>query len=425
MPKKKPFLERLERDIRVGGFLAKRDLKRANIWTTLLISFVMLFTFLNLVVVSGILVGLIQGSFNQNRKYDTGDVIISPFQSKDVIEQSQEVLKIVRNQPGVVSYSYRYTAGGNVRSDYRDVPLKDQKPNSIGTVVAGIDPALEDKTTKLGSLVVEGEYLAKNDTDSILVGSDLLRKYNENEFPGFSPITNVEVGSKVLIKVGTSSKEFFVKGIIKSKVGNIRGRVFMLDSEFRKLAGRDSLNLNEIPILLDTAISPDTFKQALLDQGVGDYGKVQTFEEAVPSFLQQVQMTFALLGNVISAIGLIVAAITIFIVIFVNAITRRRFIGILKGIGISPRAILISYMWQALFYAIIGVVTGAIVVFGLLKPYFDANPINFPFSDGILVATTSGTITRAVILVIATIIAGFIPARMVIKQNTLDAILGR
>jgi len=131
------------------------------------------------------------------------------------------------------------------------------------------------------------------------------------------------------------------------------------------------------------------------------------------------------LGNAISSIGLVVAAITIFIVIFVNAITRRRYIGILKGIGISKRAIIISYILQSIFYALIGSLLGVIVVFGLLKPYFAQNPINFPFSDGILVATVSGTFTRVLILLIATVIAGYIPARMVAKRNTLDAILGR
>ena len=54
---------------KVGWYLAKRDIKRANKWTTMLIVAVMTFTFLNLVVVSGILVGLIQGSEDAQKKY--------------------------------------------------------------------------------------------------------------------------------------------------------------------------------------------------------------------------------------------------------------------------------------------------------------------------------------------------------------------
>ncbi len=131
------------------------------------------------------------------------------------------------------------------------------------------------------------------------------------------------------------------------------------------------------------------------------------------------------MGNLIGSVGLAVASITIFIVIFVNAITRRRYIGILKGIGISSRAIEISYIIQSLFYALLGMIIGSFLVFAVLQPFIAAHPINFPFSDGILVATAGGTFLRAVILGIATIIAGYIPARIVVKQNTLSAILGR
>ena len=66
-------------NVKVGWYLAQRDIKRANKWTTGLIVLVMTFTFLNLVVVSGILVGLIQGSEDAQKKYAIGDVVISPF----------------------------------------------------------------------------------------------------------------------------------------------------------------------------------------------------------------------------------------------------------------------------------------------------------------------------------------------------------
>lgn len=82
-------------------------------------------------------------------------------------------------------------------------------------------------------------------------------------------------------------------------------------------------------------------------------------------------------------------------------------------------------MMQAMIYAFLGIAIGMVLTFGLIKPFFAANPIDFPFSDGILVATPIGTIKRAIILLIATLIAGYIPARIVVRQNTLSAILGR
>jgi putative ABC transport system permease protein len=127
----------------------------------------------------------------------------------------------------------------------------------------------------------------------------------------------------------------------------------------------------------------------------------------------------------ISSIGLAVASITIFIVIFINAITRRKFIGILKGIGISGRTIEASYVFQSFFYAMCGSIIGLIILYGLLKPFITAHPINFPFSDGILVAPVNSTMIKMAILILTTIIAGYIPARMIVRRNTLDSILGR
>jgi ABC-type antimicrobial peptide transport system permease subunit len=191
------------------------------------------------------------------------------------------------------------------------------------------------------------------------------------------------------------------------------------------LAGSNLITYNEIAIKLTDGFSKSLAKEALVFSAVDTNGRVQTSEEAQPKFLQDIKKTFAILGNAISSIGLVVASITIFIVIFVNAITRRRYIGILKGIGISKRTILLSYVYQSIFYATIGSIIGVILVFGFIKPGFAANPIDFPFSDGILVATLPDTLKRVGLLLITTIIAGYIPARIVVKQNTLSAILGR
>jgi ABC-type lipoprotein release transport system permease subunit len=66
-----------------------------------------------------------------------------------------------------------------------------------------------------------------------------------------------------------------------------------------------------------------------------------------------------------------------------------------------------------------------VLIFTLIKPYFADNPLDFPFSDGILVAEPTDVALRACILLIITIFAGYFPARLVVKQKTLDAILGR
>lgn len=196
-------------------------------------------------------------------------------------------------------------------------------------------------------------------------------------------------------------------------------------AEVRTLMGRNDQNVMQIAIRLKEGSDPVAFKNLLLASGIGGKAKVQTFADAIPNGVEDIKTTFAMLGNGFSSIGLVVAAITIFIVIFINAITRRKFIGILKGIGISSEAIEISYIFQSLFYAIIGSAVGLLILYGLLVPALAARPIDFPFSDGILVAPVGETMVRIGLLVLTTVVAGYLPSRMIVRRNTLDSILGR
>ena len=144
--------------VRVGWFLALRQLRRGNRWTTLLIIFVMCLTFLNLVVVSGILVGLIAGAEEAVRQRYTSDVLVSSLTKKTYIGQSQEVIANARRLPGVENLTARYVDGATVESNYATKTRQTDLSEEAGTVAVGIDPRAEDAVTHLSDLVIEGEY---------------------------------------------------------------------------------------------------------------------------------------------------------------------------------------------------------------------------------------------------------------------------
>lgn len=414
--------------LRVGAFLVVRDVKRSSKWTTILIVAVMVLTFLNLIVVSGILIGLIEGSVEANRGQYSGDLLISTPTKKKYVERSSEIISILEKNPNILAITPRYIESGRVEANYKTRTKTTELVDMSGGLVTGINPEKEDAVTNLSDFVVEGSYLDESDYDRVLIGANMLFKYTPIDTPALQTLKNVGIGTRVRLVVGGVTREVTIKGIIRSKVGETDQRIFMLDSQLRGMIGRSDYNVDEIAVKMKPSVpleEIDTFARQLTSLGYGDVARIQTWEQAQPKFLTDIKTTFALLGNMIGSIGLVVASITIFIVIFVNAITRRRYIGILKGVGVHALSIEFSYMIQALFYAGCGMAIGSVIVFGILKPYIGANPIDFPFSDGILVATASGTATRAGILMVATMIAGYIPARLVVKQNTLDAILGR
>jgi len=384
-------------------------------------------TFLNLIAVSGILVGLIAGSERAVQEKALGDIIITPLDTEEEILQTQTIARTLDTISEVSSYSIRYQQGMQIVANYktrRDFRLE---PDVIGAQAVGIDPIAENNVTGLSENIVEGEYLDPNESGYILIGALNLDRYTA----GFADITgsleNVYPGDSVRATINGASREFTVKGIVNAKAGGVASFVYLPEKELRRFSNTVSRDADEITIrLADTKpATANTVKSVLVTQGIDSFATVRTFQEALPKFITDIKQTFNILGTFIGAVGIIVASITIFIIIFINAISRRQQIGILKGIGIDRRAIEIAYVLQSAFYALTGSILGVLVTYGFLVGYFDQNPIDFPFSDGILVAEPLGTFYRFVILFIITLFAGFVPAWIIVKQNTLNSILGR
>jgi len=411
--------------IKTGLFLGLKQIQRASLWSNALIIFVMTLTFLNLVFVSGILVGLVEGSSQGVRKGYSADVIFKTLESQSYIQQSPNIINELASLKGVKNVSSRVLSSGKIEANYRkDYNLLD-KNDSLNVTIAGIDPVKEDEITNLSKIIIEGEYLDESSSNEILIGSKLLEKYSRVVEPGATTLKNVEVGDKVRLKIEDVRKEFTVKGIVKSKVELVSSRIFMLDSQLRGILNRPNAGANEVVALLDSSTSPEEITNHFKNSEYKENAQFQTWEESQGSFFKDIQLTFSILGNVIGSIGLMVATITVFIVIFINALTRKRYIGILKGIGVDSKAIEISYVVQSFIFAFVGSGIGIFILFVYLVPFFVANPIDFPFSDGILAVTLSGTLNRVIILLIATVLAGYIPAKIITSKNTLNAILGR
>lgn len=411
--------------IRVGLLLGIRQIQRANIWTTLLIIFVMTLTFLNLIAVSGILVGLIEGAERAVRKESLGDIIITARDDEDYILETPVIERQLNAFPEINAYSVRYSGGGVLEAHYTERRDLRGERDIANVKVTGIDPAQEDDMTGLSETVIEGEYLDPDEEGYMLLGALYTEEYASNFGDIFETVSDVHPGDRVRLTSGDISKEFIVKGLIQSKVDEVSLNTYIPDREFRRLFERFNRNADQIVIRVNETGAEDTVKSSLVGAGFEDMAKIQTYEEGKPKFITDIKNTFNILGTFIGSIGIVVASITIFIIIFINALSRRRHIGILKGIGIQRQAIEFAYVIQAAFYALTGSLFGAIITYALLIPYFDNNPIKFPFSDGILVADPEGTFWRFVILFVITLVAGFFPAWLIAKQNTLNSILGR
>jgi putative ABC transport system permease protein len=413
------------RTLRIGLLLGIRQIQRASIWTNVLIVFVMALTFLNLVAVSGILVGLIAGAERAVREDSLGDIIITPKDTEDHILETERFIRELAAFPEVSAYSVRYRDAGVLEANYQERRDLEGERDIANVNVTGVDVSRELAMTGIDADIVAGEFLSPEDEGYIVLGALYTAEYAANYGDIFETVENVQVGDTVRLTSGSISKEFVVKGILQSKVDEVSLNTYLPEREFRRLFNRVDRNADQIVVRLNDPQQNTQVAQALRDSGLGEIAKIQTYEEGVPKFLTDIKNTFNVLGTFIGSVGIVVASITIFIIIFINALARRRYIGILKGIGIDRRAIEIAYVMQAGTYAVLGAAIGTLITYGVLIQYFNQNPINFPFSDGILVAEPLGTLIRFLVLFAVTLVAGYLPAYMIVRGNTLNAILGR
>lgn len=185
--------------IKVGLFLALRQLRRGSLGTTALIIFIMTLTFLNMVVVGGILVGLIEGSVVAYANQYSGGVLISQPDNKNYIENSQALLRVVRATPGVAASSPRYVRGAKILADFNKNTKLNEKPNETTAQLTGIDPVIEDAVTGLSRNVIEGGYLNSSEEGYILVGSGKLRRFSGFNDPSQRLLDNVAIGTKIRV----------------------------------------------------------------------------------------------------------------------------------------------------------------------------------------------------------------------------------
>lgn len=413
------------RELRIGLFLGLRQIQKANAWATVLIVVIVLFTFLNLVTLSGILIGIVDGATNEIRQQALSDVVITPLGDNVEIEESYKLISELKNFDEIEAFSPRYIESAVIEANYKERRDLSEDPDIIVNNIIGLNVEAEKQTTDLSTLVVEGSFLKEDEIGYVVLGKHNVDRYADEYETVFDSLKNIYPGSKVLITSGAQTREFTVKGIIASKVDMVSIGVYMTELDFRRMFNRVNHNVNQIVVKISPGYTGVVVRDRLRNAGLSELAEINDFEEVEPKFVVDVRNTFTLLGLIVGITGIIVASITIFIIIFINALSRRQQIGILKAVGITRKTIEYAYITQAFIYAAVGSTLGILITQFILVPYLLQNPIDFPFSDVSLSVSLTGMIYKGIVLTAVACIAGFVPVWIIARKNTLDSILGR
>jgi putative ABC transport system permease protein len=400
----------MKNELKLPFYLAFQSIRRGRKWTLLLTIFLMSVAFVNLIFVSALFNGIIEGSNQQVIDTLTSDIYANPKQSSEYINNKDEVVKAIEKVNGVAAVSTGFQIPARIEHNSR----------SGRWPIIAINPNEYSKVINVSKKMYKGKYLSLDDKDGIIIGRQIAGgqglELNTTSLKGLS------VGDKVKIIFDGFEKTFIVRGIFYTKFVESDSRAFISNKALINIMPNFINKATVINILTDAKKNDVEILNKIkrLDLGV----EVYLWKEAA-GLMRSVSSSFSSINVIMTLVGVIIASVTTFIVIYVDIINRRRQIGILRAIGIKPYIIVSSYVIMAAVYIVMGIVLGSIIYICALVPYFIAHPFVLPLTDAVLKLTWVEYIARAEIVIWVAIFSGLIPALIVTRTKMLDAIIGK
>ena len=189
-------------------------------------------------------------------------------------------------------------------------------------------------------------------------------------------------------------------------------------SDMELVEGKPLDYADYITVKAKPGYSEKFIKDELQQYGVSE--KVQTTGDLLSKVMGRALQSFAIINMVSLIVGVIITTVVLFIVITIKTINSRRQIGILKAIGVDKEVIMHNYGFQVIIMAVIGIFFG-IILTSLIAVYLNANPVVTPEWSATLYLTPLDYITNSLILFLASLVAGYVPAYQVSREDIQTA----
>jgi putative ABC transport system permease protein len=383
---------------------------RGSKWKLFLIVFLMAAAFINLIFVTALFSGIINMFNNQTINTYTGNVMILPKDSEKKISSVDTKIKDVEAISEVKAATAQVVVPGT---------LEHNNISGSWTVLA-MDPEKDKKVTNISTKIISGGYLDQNDKNGVIIGRQIAGG-DGVEMDAFS-LKGVEVGDKIELTSGEIKKEYTLRGIFYTKYIYADQQAYITKASLDELMPgfyKDSATR----ILVKTEKgNEDKVIQQLKDIGIEE--SIYSWEDA-SGMMKSVTGSFTSINVLLSIVGVLIAAFTIFIVVYIDIADKKQQIGILRAIGIKPYIIDGMYIMQTVVYSCFGVILGTVIFLGGLVTYFNHYPFVLPIGDASLSVNYADLFLRAETIIFVAIGAGLIPAIMVTRMKLLDAIWGK
>jgi putative ABC transport system permease protein len=398
--------------LRVAGFLGVRSIARGNRGITVLTVIMMAVIYAELLFVPA----LIQGATNRIeldlRSYMTSSITVSPAGTDLTIPDPGVLVARARANPQVASVTATVLAGSQISHANR----------TNSWPVIAVDPASYSRTFETARTMIAGSFLSPGATDQIVLGVGIAGDSMSQTSTYDLSLQSVHVGDRVTVTMlGGTTHVFTVHGIYETDLSQANTRAFIstatADALVPALTGRVSA------VYVKTREVGQ--EQAVIDRLRRSAPNVEYQSwQTLSAMVKDVTGSFTIIKSILNAVSLVVAAIAVFIVTYVDLVNRRRTIGIERAVGISGPAITLSYLLKAAIFAVVGVGIGIGLFYGAAIPAVQHHPFEFPVGPVTLSVTGAEIRRDAAILVVVAIIGALLPSWRTMRTRLLDAIWG-
>ncbi len=400
------------KNFKLSLFLALKTMLRGDKGSLILTVMIMMVVFLNLLFIDSIFAGIGKTMDNTKINYQYGEVIIEPSATEDYIKDTKRIIDAIRDYDYVRAVTARLESGAVLTYD-KEKDGRNMETFTSG--VMGIDPEKDNFAMDVRSKIIDGRYLNPSDRQEVLLGADVAGGYGSTVYP--TSLNGVRVGDKITASYNNGvTKEYKVVGIFKTKNFDMDGRMFVTQKELNSVLGTTNEASKIIIRLTDRQFS----QKMLADLRQLGFGKYDLFDwDDKLAFGRSINKSFDMIGMILRVIGSLVAGLVIFIIIFVDIVNRRKQIGILKAIGIPTVVIKNSYIIRGMFYTVVGMTLGYLLMqFGVIG-FFQGHPIDFPMGDMVPFIKKESLRMSIGLFIMAGFIGSFLPAVKEVRRKIL------
>ncbi|HOX34515.1 MAG TPA: FtsX-like permease family protein [Methanoregulaceae archaeon] len=397
--------------LKLSFFLGLRSLQRGSIGSLVMTVVIIGMVFTNMIFLPSVITGAINLFVDQTIEYQSGDVLIEPKEDEEVIHDLEDLLARVNRVPGVLRAAPHNNIGGVMKF----------KGNRLAGSVIAVRPRDEVMVTGVWKTMKEGQYLGEGDTGVVVIGNYVAGHKDKSE-DLLPSLGGVRTGDSIDVEFTNGVvRTYRVKGIAETKSYSVDQAVFITWDELESVRGQKIDQATEVLIRTVPGEDEEEVKLSLIGMGIQE--EIKTWHDLLGKAFAEVVQSYGVINSISTIVSIVIAIVVIFIVIMIKTLNNRRQIGILKAIGIHRTTIMFSYVFQVIILAVMGIIFGLVILFALDR-YFAVYPIVFPDGDIRPAFTLADIVSNAVLLFIASAIAGLIPAWLIAREEILTAMRG-